>query len=83
MALIKDYFEKTKHYNEEYGENSIVLMQVGAFFEVYGMQNQTTKNITGSKIVEFSSICDLNIAEKKNMRRKRRHHYGRVLNIYD
>jgi len=65
MALIKDYFEKTKHYNEEYGENSLVLMQVGAFFEVYGMQNQTTKNITGSKIVEFSSICDLNIAEKK------------------
>jgi len=65
MALIKDYFEKTKHYTEEYGENTIVLMQVGAFFEVYGMQNQTTKNITGSQIQDFSSVCDLNIADKK------------------
>ena len=39
MALIKDYFEKTKKYIEEYGSNSIVLMQVGAFFEVYGLKN--------------------------------------------
>jgi DNA mismatch repair protein MutS len=65
MALIKDYFEKSKHYTEEYGENTILLMQVGAFFEVYGMQNQVTKVITGSQIVKFSNICDLNIAEKK------------------
>jgi DNA mismatch repair protein MutS len=65
MALIKEYFEKTKHYIEEYGENTVLLMQVGAFFEVYGMQNQTTKNITGSQIMSFSNICDLNIADKK------------------
>jgi DNA mismatch repair protein MutS len=65
MALIKDYFEKTKNYIEEYGENTILLMQVGAFFEVYGMQNQTTRNITGSKIFDFSIVCDLNIADKK------------------
>jgi len=65
MALIKDYFEKTKHYTEEYGKNTIVLMQVGAFFEVYGMRNQTTRDITGSEISAFSSICDLNIADKK------------------
>jgi DNA mismatch repair ATPase MutS len=29
------------------------------------MQNSATRNITGSQIVAFSSICDLNIAEKK------------------
>jgi DNA mismatch repair protein MutS len=64
MALIKDYFEKTKHYIEEFGENTILLMQVGAFFEVYGLRNQITKNITGSKILAFSSICDLIVADK-------------------
>jgi DNA mismatch repair protein MutS len=64
MALIKDYFEKTKNGVEEYGENTIVLMQVGAFFEVYGMRNQITKNITGSQILAFSSICDMIIADK-------------------
>lgn len=65
MALIKDYFEKTKQYIEEYGEKTILLMQVGAFFEVYGLQNPSTKEIVGSRINAFSSICDLHIADKK------------------
>jgi len=65
MALIKDYFEKTNQYISEYGDNTVVLMQVGAFFEVYGLQNKTTCDITGSRISAFSHICDLNIADKK------------------
>ena len=65
MALIKDYFEKTKKYIEEYGSNSIVLMQVGAFFEVYGLKNAKDNSIYGSQIMEFSKICDLNVVDKK------------------
>ena len=65
MALIKEYFELTKHYIEEFGEKTILLMQVGAFFEVYGLQNHSTKEITGSRIETFASICDLHIADKK------------------
>jgi len=65
MALIKDYFEKTKLYKEEYGENTIVLMQVGSFYEVYGLKNTNTNTITGSQILDFSCICDLHIADKK------------------
>ena len=64
MALVKDYFEKTKQYKQEYGEKTIVLMQVGSFFEVYGIQDPETKIISGSNICEFSKICDFNIAEK-------------------
>ena len=64
MALVKDYFEKTKYYKQEYGEKTLVLMQVGSFFEVYGTQHPNTGQITGSSICEFSRICDLNIAEK-------------------
>lgn len=33
MSLIKDYFEKTKKYSEEYGINTIILMQVGVFLK--------------------------------------------------
>lgn len=40
MSLINDYFLKTKQHGEEYGENTIVLMQVGAFFEVYGLKDK-------------------------------------------
>jgi hypothetical protein len=36
MALIKEYFTLTDKYTAEYGPNTILLLQVGAFFEVYG-----------------------------------------------
>ena len=44
MALIKEYFELTKKYQDEYGENTILLMQVGSFFEVYAKNNKKTNN---------------------------------------
>ena len=65
MSLIKDYFTKTKELNEKYGEKSIVLMQVGSFFEVYGYKN-TKGEIVGSRIDSFRKICDFNVSEKKN-----------------
>ena len=64
MALIKEYFELTQKYCNEYGEKTILLMQVGAFFEVYGILDKKTNNITNSQILEFSRICDLAVVEK-------------------
>ena len=64
MALIKEYFELTKQYQEEYGENTIILMQVGSFFEVYAKYDKNTNAITGSKMSDFSRICELNMVEK-------------------
>ena len=64
MALIKEYFELTTRYQDEYGDNTILLMQVGSFFEVYGIYNNKTQSITGSKIIDFTQICELNIVEK-------------------
>ena len=66
MALIKEYFELTKRYQNEYGNNTILLMQVGSFFEVYGICNEKMGTITGSKIIDFSQICELNIVEKNS-----------------
>uniref|UniRef100_A0A6C0E3T6 DNA mismatch repair proteins mutS family domain-containing protein n=1 Tax=viral metagenome TaxID=1070528 RepID=A0A6C0E3T6_9ZZZZ len=65
MSLIKDYFEKTNKYIEEYGNSTIVLMQVGAFFEVYGLKNELDGSVYGSCISNFSKICDLNVVDKK------------------
>jgi DNA mismatch repair protein MutS len=64
MALIKEYFELTKKYQDEYGENTILLMQVGSFFEVYAKNNKKTNTISGSQINAFSQICELNVVEK-------------------
>jgi DNA mismatch repair protein MutS len=65
MSLIKDYFEKTKQYQTEYGEKTVVLMQVGAFFEVYGLKNVSNGTIYESPILDFARICDLNVVDKK------------------
>jgi DNA mismatch repair protein MutS len=64
MALIKEYFELTKKYQEDYGEKTILLMQVGSFFEVYGLKNKIESTIYGSQILDFSVMCDLNVVEK-------------------
>ncbi len=64
MALIKEYFDLTKKYIDEYGENTILLMQCGAFFEVYGKRLQESDEYNGSRILSFSKICDLVITEK-------------------
>jgi len=64
MALIKEYFDLTEQYKNDYGENTILLMQVGSFFEVYGILNRETNIISGSRITDFSLICELNVVEK-------------------
>jgi len=65
MALIKEYFEKTNKYISEYGSKTIILMQVGAFFEVYGLKNPYKQSIYASAILDFSKICDLHVVDKK------------------
>jgi len=64
MSLITEYFELTKKYQDEYGENTILLMQVGAFFEVYGIYDKENDTIISSKIIVFSQICELNVVDK-------------------
>ena len=63
--IYTEYFKLTKEYQETYGKKTIVLMQVGAFFEVYGIK-QNNEEYTESQIQDFCSICQLNFAEKKN-----------------
>ena len=37
MTLIDDYLELQEKYEKKFGEKTIVLMQVGGFFEIYGV----------------------------------------------
>lgn len=61
------YFNLCLKYKQEYGENVVVLIQVGAFFEVYGVKHASTNIIDNDKsnIVNFTELCGLNISEKK------------------
>ena len=65
MALVKEYFDLTLKYEKEYGKQSLLLMQVGSFFDVYAKKKG--EEYIGSNIKEFSSICDLNIVAKSGL----------------
>ena len=65
MALVNHYLKLTEKYKEEYGEKTVLLMQVGAFYEMYGLREPNSDKIVGSSILEFSKLCDLAISDKK------------------
>jgi len=62
MALVNDYLAFTKKWKQEYGEKTIVLMQVGSFFEVYALKKGD--DYLGSNIKEFAQICEFTITKK-------------------
>jgi len=64
ISIYAEYIKLTKEYQSKYGSNTVVLLQVGAFFEVYGFANQSGE-IQDSLITEFSQLCNLNVSEKK------------------
>ena len=69
MSLIKEYFELTEKYQNEYGEKTIVFMQVGKFFECYGYRDRDRErssgdSLSGSRIEECTRVCELKIANK-------------------
>ena len=65
MSIIKDYFSVTEKYIKEQGDKTIVLFQVGSFYEVYGLFDSNEKSYSKSNIYDFSIICDMVISEKK------------------
>ena len=64
MTLIEDYLSYTKKWKKEYGEKTLVLMQVGSFYEIYALLSSDGEMI-GSNILEVSMINDMKISEKK------------------
>jgi len=66
MAIVIEYLDFTNKYQKEYGEKTLVLMQVGAFFEVYAYKDKEGK-IRGSKIEDFSRINDFIITVKQKV----------------
>ena len=65
MNMTEEYFERTKFYREQYGSNTIVLMQCGTFYEMYGHKTTEETEYKGSLIAEFSQKCNMTISAKK------------------
>ena len=65
-SIYNEYFKITKEYQEKYGKNTVLLMQVGSFFEIYGLKNVVTNDIgEESEIITVANHCQFNVSEKK------------------
>lgn len=63
MTLTDDYLSDQRKYEQKYGENSIVLMQVGHFYECYGVDNET-EHINGRNLAKLGDILNIQITRK-------------------
>jgi DNA mismatch repair protein MutS len=59
MALTDEYFRLSSEYAHKYGKKTILLMQVGSFFECYS-KTDSNGNMTDANMKDFCSTCDLN-----------------------
>ena len=63
MSLLNEYFEYQSKFEKKYGRNTIVIMEVGSFFEIYGTNNGDNNEY--GKIKEVSEMTSLSVAPKK------------------
>lgn len=63
MTLIDEYLELQEKYEKKFGEKTIVLMEVGSFFEVYGVVNETESR---GKIYEIADLTNLSVSKKNS-----------------
>lgn len=63
MTLIDDYLEEQIKHESIYGSNTIVLMQVGHFYECYGVDN-TEESVNSDNLHRLSDILNIQLTRK-------------------
>ncbi len=63
MALLKEYFKLIDEYREKLGKNTILLMEVGSFYEVY-TKVSSTKEIIEPQVIDLRKFTDLATGKK-------------------
>ena len=75
MTLIDDYLSEQITYEKKYGDNTIVLMQVGHFYEAYGVSNDEEKT-NSANMTKLSDIMNIQMTRKnKNIPGNNRHNF--------
>lgn len=59
MALLKEYFKIRDEYRNRLGENTLLLMEVGSFYEIYTKVDKNTKEITEPQVVHLRKYAEL------------------------
>jgi hypothetical protein len=56
--IIDDYLNYLDEYRNKYGENTIIMMQVGSFFELYAI------DINSKYLYTIADICNIIVSRK-------------------
>ena len=56
LLLTQIYFKLQKYYEKKYGTNTLVLIEIGTFFEVYEVNNDDEKIGKAKEIAELLNI---------------------------
>ena len=68
QLLTSSYFKLQRLLEEKYGENTVVLMEIGTFFEIYEINNE---NEQIGKAKEIASLLNIQLTRKnKNILEK-------------
>jgi DNA mismatch repair protein MutS len=62
-SIYDEYFKITKQYVDQYGHMTILFYQVGAFFEMYGLQDSDGA-VSKSNVDDFTQVAQLNMSAK-------------------
>lgn len=65
MSIFEQYFDITEKYKKEYGNNTILLMQVGGFYEMYGLHNNGIYINKHSSFKDICLYCGLKMTDKE------------------
>lgn len=60
--IYDDYIQYTIQYQDKYGAKTVVFMQVGDFFELYAVQNETEQ--AGADIYRVAELCNIQVSRK-------------------
>ena len=64
MALLKQYFKLRNEYREKYGEKTLLLMEVGSFYEVYTNVDPESKEINEPQVIDLQRYAELTPGKK-------------------
>lgn len=62
MGIFDEYCEYTEKYKKIYGNRTVVLMEVGSFFELYGVDNET--ETLGASMREVCGLLNIMVTRK-------------------
>ena len=60
--IYDDYINYTNQFTEKYGPKTVVFMQVGDFFELYAVQNESER--AGADIYKIAELCNIQVSRK-------------------